>query len=376
MNSRWNLINNLLLLAFTVIAVFVVTLIGNNNFYVDLGPIVAVFILGAILAAVVNTLVHEFGHVIAGKKNGFTFISMRIFLFTFVKLGKKLKVEFTGLREELGETEMLPNSDENLEKRFIKMTKGGLIATTVLLVLSLVPLVTVSFMGAKLWWVYALTSMFFPVSVYFFFANVLPMENEGLLNDGAVISGLKNGDAVSKVTVGLLKIHSELMRGKSPAEIDESLFYDLPQLPEDNPNFTLLLNNRYAYELDKGDFEKVKKLSDRLEGLLDDMPKAYAGAVMADLLYNACTFDFDEEKADNLVEDNERYLNGVNNFTNLRIKSAYLTYVVKDYALANEFISKAEREVDKCRVEGLKKYEQKLISKIKRDLPKNEQVDA
>lgn len=368
MNSRWNLINNLLLLLFTVAAVFAVTFIGNNNFNVEFGPIVAVFVCGAIVAAIVNAFVHEFGHIIAGKRNGFVFVSMRIFALRFVKFGKKIKTEFTSIGEELGETEMIPVNAENLEKRFAKMTLGGIIATGILLVLSVSPLVFAFFMSSKLWWLYALTAMFFPVGVYFFFANVLPMDNEGLLNDGAVVSGLKKGNAVSKVTVGLLRIHSELVNGKSPAEIDETCFYDLPQLPEDNPNFILLLNNRYAYELDKGDFVKAKKISDRMEELLDDMPKSYAGAVMADLLYNACTFDFNEEKADNLVEDNERYLNKVNNFTNLRIKAAYLTYVVKDYDAASEFLSKAERDVEKCRIEGLKKFESKLISKIRKDL--------
>ncbi len=368
MSSRKNLINNLLLLIFTVAAVFAVTFIGNRNFNVDLGPIIAVFICGAIIAAIVNALVHEIGHIVAGKKSGFVFISMRIFVIRFVKIGKKLKTEFTGIGEELGETEMVPATAENLEKRFAKMTLGGLIATGVLLVLSVTPLVFAYFMSAKLWWLYALTSMFFPVGVYFFFANVLPMDNEGLLNDGAVVSGLKKDDSVSKVTVGLLRIHSELVNGKSPAEIDETCFYDLPQLPEDNPNFILLLNNRYAHELDKENFEQAKKISDRMEELLDDMPKMYSGAVMADLLYNACTFDFNEEKADDLVEDNERYLNRVNNLTNLRIKAAYLTYVVKDYAAAKEFLDKAEREVEKCRISGIKKYEGKLVSKIKNDL--------
>lgn len=368
MNRKQNLINNIILLVLTVAAVFAVTLVGNNKFSVDLWKIILVFLGGAIVAGIVNTLVHEFGHVIGGKKNGFKFVAMRIFCFNFVRLGKKTAVEICRLKEEIGSTEMLPVGTENLGERFAKMTRAGLYGTAALLVLSVLPLAMISLFGYNHWWAYALTSVFFPVSVYFFFANALPMTNEGLRNDAAVVAGIKKGDDVSKVTLGLLKIHAELDAGKSPAEIaDEE--YDLPQLPEDDPNFIILLNNRYAHEVDKGDFEAAKKTSLRLEELLDDMPKPFRDPVRADLLYNACTFDFNENKADNLVEDAERYLNGVNSFTNLRIKAAYLLYVVKDEATAAEFIEKAVRDAEKCRVEGIKKYELKLLSLLSASLP-------
>lgn len=375
MSNRTNVINNLLLLALTVVAVFVATFIGNLNFKVQLLPTVCLFLVGAIIFALLNTVVHEFGHVIAGKKNKFEFYSMRVFLWTFYKNNGKIKGYFTGLKEELGATEMLPVGMENLEKRFKNLAKGGIFGSLLMLILSIIPLVTASFFADNLWWLYAILSMGFPVSLYFFLGNGLPMSNEGILNDSAVIYGINKGNDDAKVTLGLLKIHSELMRGKSPAEIDEKLFYDLPQLPEDDPNFIILLNNRYSYELDRENYEKLNKISSRLEGLLDDMPRIYQGVVMADLLYNACAINLDEEKADNLVEDNEKYLNKVNNFTNLRIKAAYLLYVVKETAQAKEFIEKAERELLKCKIPGIIKFETKLINKIKADLANEKEIN-
>ena len=43
------------------------------------------------------------------------------------------------------------------------------------------------------------------------------------------------------------------------SEIDESYYFDLPQLCEEHPYFIQLLTLRYSYYLDKGDYENAKK---------------------------------------------------------------------------------------------------------------------
>ena len=101
----------------------------------------------------------------------------------------------------------------------------------------------------------------------------MPASSYGVRNDGGVIYGLKRKDDVSKVTLALLSIQAQMYQGKTPAQVDEKLYFDLPQLPEDDYNFIMLLNARYLYYLDKEDYENAKKVTERLVGLVEDAIK-------------------------------------------------------------------------------------------------------
>lgn len=175
MNRRTNIINNIILLAATLAGILAVTLVGNDAYGGDIWSYILYCLIGAVVWALVNTLVHEWGHIRAGKKNKFRFISMRVAFLLFRKEKGKIRLDFTGFSDELGSTEMVPENTENLGERFVKMTRGGLIGNIVLLIVSLVPLFLTSFLP---FWLYAIWAIMLPVSVYFVLGNGLPMSSE------------------------------------------------------------------------------------------------------------------------------------------------------------------------------------------------------
>ena len=197
------------------------------------------------------------------------------------------------------------------------------------------------------------------------------MTSDGVNNDGAVIYKIKKMDDSSKVAMNLLKIQAEMYQGKTPAEIDESLYFDLPQLREDDLNYFFLLNARYNYYLDKEDFEKVKEATDRLMALEEYVSKDMMDVVKADALYNACTFDFDETRADDLTYELEKYLNFYNNATNIRIKLAYILFVKGEREVFEPFYKQAVKETNRCQIKGVALFEKKLLDKIKVEYEKN-----
>ncbi|MBR2870995.1 MAG: hypothetical protein IKB98_06455, partial [Clostridia bacterium] len=316
---------------------------------------------GALLASIITTLFHELGHVFFGKKNGFAFVSMTIFFLKWAKIKKKIKFSFTSMGYQAGYTEMIPTTSDDVEKRFINMTRGGVLFSIIPTMLGVIPL----FLSFLPMWAYCLWVMLLPVGVYSILDNILPMENEGVKNDGAVILGLKKQDDSSKVMVNLLKIQAESYQGKTPAEIDKDLYFELPQLREDDFNFLFLLNARYNYFLDLGDYENAKKTTERLLSLEEYFPKELMDAVKADALYNACTFDFDESKADDLTYEIEKYLNSNNNLTNVRIKLAYILFVKGEREFFDDFYKKGIKEASRCQIKGLANYETKLLNEIK-----------
>ena len=79
-----------------------------------------------------------------------------------------------------------------------------------------------------------------------------------------------------------MEIQGQLYEGKSFAEIDEGLYFNQPQLCEDEPLFAVMLDLRYRYYLEKGDMDNAAACLNRLVGLLDYMPYAEAEKIAAE----------------------------------------------------------------------------------------------
>ncbi|MBR2498184.1 MAG: hypothetical protein IKB67_00490 [Clostridia bacterium] len=363
MSRRTNVISYIVSMVATLGALFVVVSICNSRYSQELLPALIKLLVGAMVSGLFNSLVHELGHLIAGKANEFVFSEMNVWFFRWKKVKNKIRFNLVMMGEEAGYTDMVPKHGDNLSTRLKKMTLGGIVASAILTVVGIVPLFIVKLPVCA----FCIWSMFLPISAYFFFTSMMPSSSGGVRNDGAVIYGLKKMDDVAKVTVNLLKIQAELYNGKTPSEIDESLYFDLPQLPEDDVNFAMLLNARYTYYLDKKDFENASKTTDRLLSVLDYVPKAYRFAIQTDALYNACTFDYNENTADDLAYELEKFLNNVNTATNVRAKLAYLLYVRKEKESAEAFYKKGIRESKKYFIKGLGEFERKLFEEMKKD---------
>lgn len=362
MSRRLNFISNVLSFVLTLGGLFFVTLFCNSRYSGQADPflIIAMFIGFAIVCGFICTLLHELGHLFFGLKNKFAFLSFSVWFFKWWKPDGKMRFDFVSMKEEAGSTEFVPKGTENIEKRLKAMTFGGLMFSFLSMLLSL-PAFLIADMPL---WLYCLFSMFLPIGAFVFFGNALPMVNEGARNDGAVLLGIKKEHDSTKVLINILKIHAELYSGKTPCEIDQSLYFDLPQLAEDDINFITLLNLRYHYFLDKEDYENAKKTTSRLATLTDYMPNSVYNVVKSDELFNACTFDRNDETADNLVSELDKYLNRVNTASNLRIKLAYILLDESQSKIAKDFYDKALFEARRVQIKGLSAYEIKLLDKL------------
>lgn len=364
MSRRVNFINNAAVMALTAAGLMAIVLIANGTFDATLGTVIACFAAGAVVAGLICTLFHEFGHLIAGKINGFAFLSMTVWFFKWSRERGKIVFDFVYMGDEAGYTEMVPKTVENLAVRLKKTTLGGLIATAIPMLFGVIPLFfadKLSLFGFAVW------AMLLPIGIYTFFGNALPMSSGGAGNDGKVLCGIKRADDDTKVILSMLAVQSELYSGKTPSEIDEKYYFDLPQLSEDDLNFAMLLSARYCYYLDKKDYENAKKTTDRLLSVADYLPKSYLNAVKTDALYNACTFDRNEDTADDLMAELEKYLNRRNGSAEIRAKTAYLLYIKDEKASLNVFYRKGVIEANKCNLRGLGLFERKLLEEMKKD---------
>ena len=366
MNRKANIINAVLSTALAIAALLTMISVCNAAYTAaSMGEVLSLVVVGAIVSGFVITLLHELFHVVSAKKNRFFVASVTVWFFRWEKSGGKTVFRFVSLKDAAGYTEIVPKDTENLAKRLINATIVPLIVTLILAVAGVVPLF---FAGKMPLWAFCFTATFFPIGIYSFFGNALPAESEGVRNDGALIKGLKRNDDEAQVALALISVQSDMLNGKTPAQTEEKLYFELPQIREDSMNFVMLLFSRYYYYLDKEDYENAKATLSRLASLEDYFDKQVAKLVKTEELYSSCTFSFNAEKADELTFELEKFLNAVNVSETIRAKIAYKLYVKGEKDGLDDFYNRGIREADRCPISGRGEFEKKLLRKMKDDI--------
>ena len=355
MNKKINIINNVIVYTVTLVLFVLVTLFGQkrtDNFW----SLILLMVVGALV-----TIFHELGHLIAGKYNNFAFISLNILIFKWAKINDKIKFSFCFSGDQAGWTELVAKTTDNLDKRYKKVCLSGIFATIIPTLCGIIPI----FLPQLPLWLYSIWVMLLPVGAYSILDNGLSLSPNGIRNDGAVAYGIAKKDSSVKVMLNIMSIHSYMYQGNSPAEIDKNLYFDLPQLREDDLNFFLLLNERYNYYLDNKDYENAKKTTERMLSLEEYFSNEYIDVAKINALYNACTFDYDEDKADDLMYELEKVLNSDTNPTKIRVKLAYILFVTGETHLLEDFYKKGVKEALKSQIKGYGKFEISLLDQMK-----------
>ncbi len=359
MNRKFVILNYVITFLVTIGAVVFVVLFFNDKYSLSFWNVVGFYTLGLLFSGFICAFLHELGHLVFGKANGFVLSSFSVWFFRWEKTCKKLRFSLRFLFEEAGSTEMIKKDVSGMEKGLKSMTVGGLFFSLISALISL-PV----FVLSVPYQVYCVLAVFLPVGLYFFVGNAIPSSEGGVRNDGGVLYGLKKGDNETKVTLSLLSIQTELYNGKTFSEIDDKYYFEVPQLPEDSLNFITLLTYRYNYYLDVKDYENAKKTTSRLLSLEEYMPKGFKYVVKSDALYNACTFNLNEEVADDLTYEIEDMLNKDESVTSYRVRLAYISLIKGERQILEAFYDKAIKRADKCQLSGLKRFEIKLIDEL------------
>ena len=125
-----------------------------------------------------------------------------------------------------------------MQKRAAKYTLGGLVLSGIVLSI----LVVAAVLCSCVWTTQFILWGAVPYTAYLFMLNVLPLEYASGKTDVLVYVGIKNHAPAEKNMLAAMEIQGNLYTGKSFSEIDENLYYDLPQLCEDEPLYAVILD--------------------------------------------------------------------------------------------------------------------------------------
>ena len=325
----------------------------------EIGMAVA-FACCIILSLVVVPAMHEGGHLLFGKLVGFRLTGIQFSFLSFVKTEDGIAFRFVNpfSGDAAGECTMYPSDGKNMKNRLLLYACGGIIVQAVFLVICLPIVIAV---GER--WLWSTLGAFLPYSAYLLVVNALPLYDSAGEFDGALIWGLQQKKPSAMTLLYMMTVQGYMAEGMTPGEIEQKYYYSLPQLPEDDPNFSLLQYYRYCYRLDRGEIPAAVKSITRLEVCLDDIPEAYLPTIQRELLFSYSFLEKDEGKADEyyaLVEARkESYMEA----DGLRALLAY-HLLKKDTESAKEAFGGLKAAITKIRSDGVKKFEKNLFMMI------------
>ncbi len=315
-------------------------------------------LVGFLLGFIFTPIYHELGHVIFAKAAKMECVYVKCFCVKFyIKDGKK-KLGFASPFAP-DETQVMPVCGGDMKRRASAYTIGGLVFSLILILVALVGAICVHIFVAPNYLLWALL----PYMGYSFLLNVAPAEYPGGKTDTAVYIGLKKGYDAEKNMLAAMEIQGQLHEGKSFTEIDETLYFDQPQLCEDEPLFAVTLDLRYRYYLEKGDMERAADCLNRLVEIMEYLPYTEAEKVAAELVYMA-SLRGEMEVAEENAKLCQNFLKG-NEVTAKRILAAW-SQMSGQTDFVNALLKQAEECLQKERIAGVKKFEQILLSRMER----------
>jgi hypothetical protein len=302
---------------------------------------------------------HELGHVALASCAGMEYVYFKAFCFRFVRREGKLKFSFAS-PFAADETQVIPKRGGNMQKRAAKYALGGLIFEgIVFFILLITAILTTVFIKP----IYTLWGLI-PYFAYLFLLNAFPLEYASGKTDALIYRGIKKGTDAEKNMLAAMEIQGQLYEGKSFSEIPASNYFDLPQLCEDEPLFSVMLDLRYRYYLEKEDFTRAAECLNRLAQLQMYLPDQEVIKIAAELTYlHSLNKDLDAaEETSKVCRD---FL-ATDSAVAKRVLAAY-SYAAGKIEAVPVLKAQAEESLARERIKGLAKFERILLSRIAED---------
>jgi hypothetical protein len=198
-------------------------------------------------------------------------------------------------------------------------------------------------------------------TAYLFFLNLLPLEYPSGKTDALVYKGIKKGEDTERVMLAAMEIQGQVYAGKTFTEIDEPLYFNLPQLPEDEPLYAVILDLRYRYYLEKGELGRASDCLDRLASAQEYLPANELEKLAAELVYMHSLFA-NVKAAEENAKVCQAYLKS-ETATAKRVLAAWSAFNGKTEAVTI-LKEQAENLLDKELFKGIARWEKILLDRI------------
>ena len=312
--------------------------------------------LGFVCAYFFAAFFHEWGHALFARSYDMKVVGIKICFLSFEKMGKRWRFRFVNPFFP-DHTDVLPKCGGDMKMRACMYALGGLIGGGILAFVLLVA--TVSFLCAGV--ESDLTLAMLPYCIYLFALNVAPFEYATGKTDMLVYLGIRRGEDSEAAMINSMEIYGQLFEGKRYAEIDEKFYFDIPQLMEDDPMFSMNLFLRYRFYLDKNQLEKAGEMLNRLATSAEYLSQKEETELAVELTYMH-SLNGDKAAADECAELCKPYLS-MRSVTALRVLAAY-SAAFGEWDKTDVLLSSAKKALADEPILGVQRAEEALVERI------------
>ncbi len=313
--------------------------------------------VGLAFSFVLAPVYHELGHAAFALGAKMKIVYLKCFCFRYKK--EKGKEKFCLCSPfAADETQALPTRAENMQKRALFYTAGGLILGGIFFFIVGGAAVLTALVGAPNFFLFGML----PYAAYLFLLNVVPLEYPSGKTDMLVILGIKKGEPAERTMIAVMEAQGDLYEGKSFAELDKEKLFSLPQLAEDEPLYAAVLDLKYRYALENEEYELAQDSLKRLLSAEDYLTDAAYQTLKIELVYFSLLLGKDEPLK-KLYETDEEFLRS-DDYRAKRILALYSALTGKTDE-AQTLIEQAHRLLETEQTAGVRKFEKVLLERIK-----------
>ena len=181
-------------------------------------------LVAVVIALVLNIVLHEGGHLVAGLLTGYRFVSFRFFNWTLIRQGGRLHWRNYELAGTGGQCLMAPPDKplEQIDTR--RYNAGGVLANCIVALLSLW-LIWVFDLPR---WLDILLFMMIVIALFTVLTNGIPMKVGGVANDGLNLVQMEKDLPGKQCFCNILEVNARSQEGETYNEMPDRLF-DMPQ---------------------------------------------------------------------------------------------------------------------------------------------------
>ena len=219
-------------------------------------PLFLHLFLAMVLAVIVQIAVHEAGHLVGGLMSGYRFVSYRIGSFALIRRDGKFMFKRFSIAGTGGQCLMLPPDRPIEQIRTMPYDLGGVVANLLLSVLCVIVLLCVD-----LDFSYAVYPVMMAIAGFGLAAlNGIPININGMPNDGMQAVMLRKDMVTKRVLFTLLKAYALVQNGIRPRDLPAEWFDYEPDKGGINSLVVNILAMKAGVLLDRMEWEEAREL--------------------------------------------------------------------------------------------------------------------
>ena len=240
-----------------------------DKFTIEKVVAIAWMLVAALIAAILNIILHEGGHLVAGLLTGYKFVSYRFFNWTLISKDGRLQWRNFELAGTGGQCLMAP-PDRPLEEIDTRLYNAGGVLVQFIIALLCIVLIWALDLPE---WLDILLAMMALFGILGVLTNGIPMKIGGVANDGYNLLQLEKNREAKQSFCNVLELNARNQGGESYGEMPDRLFNMPDPIDWKNPMHaaTVLASATRKQSLHQWE-ESYQQLTEACSHMSDIMP--------------------------------------------------------------------------------------------------------